>query len=86
MSYTIVYLEEVIKSHIPKLSATAKKAIKKVIEDRLMTNPIVYGKPLRYSLKGHRRIRVGDYRVIYRINETIVTIIAIAHCKDVYED
>ncbi|MES2504791.1 MAG: type II toxin-antitoxin system RelE/ParE family toxin [Myxococcota bacterium] len=45
------------------------------------------GKPLRYSLKGHRRLRVGDYRVVYRIepqNQTVV-IIAIKHRKDIYE-
>jgi len=31
-------------------------------------DPIGFGKPLRYSLKGHRRLRVSDYRVVYRID------------------
>ncbi|HTM64555.1 MAG TPA: type II toxin-antitoxin system RelE/ParE family toxin [Gammaproteobacteria bacterium] len=37
-----------------------------------------YGKPLRYSLKNHRQLRVGDYRVVYRINETESTVIIVA--------
>lgn len=86
MNFQIVYLEEVVTKHIPKLSASAKMLIKKAIEERLTTNPIAYGKPLRYSLKGHRRIRIGDYRVVYRIEGEVVTIVAIAYRKDVYED
>lgn len=88
MIYTIRYLEVVVKKHIPKLSAPDKKIIKKAIEERLMTDPIGFGKPLQYSLKGHRRLRVGDYRVVYRIEpETdLVIIVAIKHRKDVYGD
>ncbi|MDZ4838686.1 MAG: type II toxin-antitoxin system RelE/ParE family toxin [Bacteroidota bacterium] len=39
-------------------------------------------------MKGHRRLRVGDYRVIYRIeSETnTVIVVAIKHRKDIYED
>lgn len=53
-----------------------------------MADPIGFGKPLRYSLKGHRRLRVSDYRIVYRIEaETnTVVIIAIKHRKEVYDD
>jgi len=52
-----------------------------------MLDPIGFGKPLRYSLKGHRRLRVSDYRILYRIEpETkTVLIVAIKHRKDIYE-
>ena len=53
-----------------------------------MVDPISFGKPLKYSLKGYRRLRVSDYRVVYRIepqNHTVI-IIAIKHRKEVYED
>lgn len=87
IKYTIKYLEEVAKNHIPMLSSSAKQLIKRAIEERLMTNPIGFGKPLQYSLKGHKRLRVSDYRIIYRIEAQIntVVIIAIKHRKDVYE-
>ena len=85
--YQIHYLESVVKEDLPELSTTAKKLIKKAIEERLMVDPIGFGKPLRYSLKGHRRLRVSDYRVVYRIepDEHSVIIIAIKHRKDVYD-
>lgn len=85
--YQIEYLQAVTKKDIPQLPKTAKKVVKRAIEERLMVDPIGFGKPLRYSLKGHRRLRVGDYRVIYRIEDTnhIVLIIAIKHRKHIYE-
>jgi mRNA interferase RelE/StbE len=83
--YQIHYLESVVKDDIPELSTTAKKLTKKAIEERLMVDPIGFGKPLRYSLKGHRRLRVSDSRVVYRIEseEHAVIIVAIRHRKDV---
>lgn len=85
--YEIEYLKEIVKSDIPHLPKTVKALIKKAIEERLMVDPIGFGKPLRYSLKGHRRLRVGDYRVVYRIvpSKQLVIIVAIKHRKEVYQ-
>ena len=83
--YTLEYLESVVNEDIPALPKTQKALIKRAIEERLATDPAGFGKPLRFSLKGHRRLRVGDWRVIYRIEGTHVIITAIAHRKDVYE-
>ena len=84
IKYNIIYLEEVIKKHIPALSSKAKLLIKNAIEERLVIDPISFGKPLRYSLKGHRRLRVSDYRIVYRIENKTVIIVAIKHRKDIY--
>ena len=84
MIYNILYQEEVIKKHIPKLSIAVKSIIKSNIESKLVSDPISFGKPLRYSLKGYRRLRVGDYRIVYRIDGDDVIIIAIKHRKDIY--
>ncbi len=87
-TYTIEYLATVVKEDIPSLPKSAKIIIKKAIEERLMLDPVGFGKPLRYSLKGHRRLRVSDYRVVYRIDDSknMVIIVAIKHRKDIYED
>ncbi|MBT5215416.1 type II toxin-antitoxin system RelE/ParE family toxin [Candidatus Woesearchaeota archaeon] len=42
------------------------------------------GKPLRYSLKGHRSIRIKPFRVIYRLEEDKIIIICFNHRKNVY--
>lgn len=86
MPYTIEYLTSVLKKDLPALSQPILLQIKHAIEERLMIDPIGFGKPLRYSLKGCRRLRVGDYRIVYQINKQIVTIIAVKHRKEVYED
>jgi mRNA interferase RelE/StbE len=88
IKYPIRYLEEVVNKDIPNLPSSATTLIKRAMEERLMIDPIGFGKPLRYSLKGHRRLRVSDYRIVYRIEAktNMVLIVAIKHRKDVYED
>ena len=85
--YSIEYLDYVLEHDIPKLPKTIKTRIKKAIETRLVIDPIGLGKPLRYSFKGHRRIRVGDYRLVYRIQvrKKIITIVYIRHRKEIYK-
>ena len=84
--YKIEYLTKVIEKDIPKLPSSAKKLIKKAIEERLTLDPIAYGKPLRYGLYGQRRLRVSDYRIIYIVDSQnkLVTITAIGHRKNIY--
>nr|WP_275039478.1 type II toxin-antitoxin system RelE/ParE family toxin [Wolbachia endosymbiont of Glossina morsitans morsitans] len=50
------------------LPNTIRSRITKTINERLTTDPIKFGKPLRGRLKGYRRIRVSDYRIIYTVN------------------
>ena len=84
--FKIVYIDQVVKKDIPKLDAKEKATIRKAVETRLTQDPVGFGKPLRYSLSGHRRLRVGNYRVVYRIDmdQKQVVISAIKHRKDVY--
>ena len=86
MTFCIEYMEEVVKKDIPKLSPPIRKQIKKAIDTRLVTDPITFGKPLRFGLTGQRRLRVGDYRIIYTIDykHKMVTINTIKHRKEVY--
>jgi len=86
--FSIEYLDTVVEEDIPALPKTMRGRIEKAIETRLASDPVGLGKPLRYSFIGHRRIRVGDYRIVFRINiqENFVTIVLIKHRKDVYAD
>jgi mRNA-degrading endonuclease RelE of RelBE toxin-antitoxin system len=43
-------------------------------------------KPLTGKLKGHFRIRTGDYRVIFRLDQGRIVIWRIANRRDVYAD
>ena len=85
--FSIEYLESVVETDIPAIPKTMRERIRNAIETRLAVDPIGLGKPLRYSFVGHRRIRVGDYRIVYRIDleKQKVIIALIKHRKDVYE-
>jgi len=69
---------------LPGIPANIKETIRRAIEQRLIEEPILLGEPLRHSLKGHRKLRVGDYRIIYRISGRNIIILKIGHRKDVY--
>jgi mRNA interferase RelE/StbE len=84
--YLIEY-DAAIEEKLRALPKSVREMIRKAIEKKLMTDPIAFGKPLRYTLKGFRRLRVGDYRVIYKIIEDKVLVtVGIDHKKTVYED
>jgi mRNA interferase RelE/StbE len=83
--FKVVYHELVVKKDIPELPKVWKLKIQKAIENKLTTDPDVFGKPLRRSLKGYRKLRVGDYRVIFRIEEKTIKIFIIKHRSTVYE-
>ena len=85
MNFSIEYHEEVIADDIPKLPKKVKSQIKKAIEDKLMTRPELFGKPLRKSLKNYRTLRVGDYRVIFRIEKRVAKIFILQHRSSVYD-
>ena len=53
---------------------------------RLADWPAVSGaKPLRGNLAGSYRIRTGDYRVVFRVRGTTVTVWKIGYRGDVYD-
>lgn len=86
-AFRIKYIDTVVEEDIPNLPKTMKVRIKRAIETRLIMDPVGLGKPLRYSFVGHRRIRVGDYRILYRVDpkKNPVIVVIIKHRKEVYE-
>lgn len=84
--FNLVYHHLVIRDDIPKLSSEWKEKIRRAIEERLTTHPDLYGKPLRRSLKGYRKLRVGDYRVIFKIEKNTVKILIIQHRSVIYNE
>lgn len=82
--YKVIYHPDVLKHDLFRFPRNIKEIIRRAIEERLMREPFLGGEPLRHSLKGHRKLRVGDYRVIYRVQGSTIIILKIGHRKDVY--
>ena len=82
--YVVVYRPEIAAEDFPRVPRNVRARIIRAIETRLMREPAKYGERLRHSLIGLWKIRVGDYRVCYEIEEHTVTVWAIRHRRDVY--
>jgi mRNA interferase RelE/StbE len=87
LTYRVEYLRSVVEDDISVLPKSARRQVRRAIESKLTTHPFELGKPLRYSLRGARRLRVGNYRVIYRIDiPDLVLVMKIGHRREVYEE
>ena len=83
MHYKIVYKESVYKD-LKKIDKSRSLYILEKIDKDLpaaaLSNPTLKGK-----FKDLRKLRIGDYRVIYAIVNDGILILRIRHRKEVYE-
>ena len=82
MPFKIVWDEKAYDSLNKLESSVSRRILKKV--DELSENP--FSKDIK-KLKGSDdfRLRVGDYRVIFSIEQNIIQILKVGHRKNVYE-
>jgi mRNA interferase RelE/StbE len=71
-----------------KLDRTVQLAIRKYLRERIATadDPRRFGKPLIGDKAGLWRYRVGDFRLVCRIEDErlVVLVLAVGHRKEVY--
>jgi len=81
MRYQIIYEDDVIEKDFAKMDGFNRQRIVKEVGEKLSVAPNQFGKPSRRKLKGYRRLRVGDYRVIYCIDrkKVIVLVVMVIH-------
>ena len=83
--YTVTIVPSALRS-IQSLSHSLREHIRAKI-DLLAENPRPHGiKALQGGQKGYLRLRVGDYRVIYRVEDDrlLVLVVAVGHRREVY--
>ena len=78
-----------------RIKASAAKSLRKIAPDsrrrlvdainRLADEPAAGG-VLKGEFSGLRRLRVGDYRIVYEVvdNELTILVVRVAHRRDVY--
>ena len=83
MSFSIRIRESAAKE-LRRVSKPDRARIVAAI-DRLTETPHL-GAALKGGLRGLRRLRVGDYRVVYEVrdDELIVLVVRVAHRRDAY--
>lgn len=82
--WEIRYLDRVVSEDISAIDSSERQRIKQAIESKLTSRPELYGKPLRFSLKGARTLRVGDYRVLFVMEGRRILIVGIFHRSVAY--
>ncbi len=72
-----------------KLGAPAQKSIMRYLRGRIATadDPRRFGRPLTGDLKGLWRYRVGDCRIVAKIEDDrlIVLVLTVGHRREVYD-
>ncbi len=85
--WQVVY-DDNAKKQLSKLDRQAQADILRYMRERISTNedPRRFGKALHSELKGLWRYRVHDYRIICKIEDSmlIVMVVDVDHRKDVY--
>jgi len=80
--YNLDWKEHALKNLNKLENSTSKRIIKKVEE--LCENP--FSKDIR-KLKGYKnyfRLRVGDYRIIFSLEDNLITILKVGHRQTIY--
>lgn len=77
MAWAVILHRLVLTEDFKKIEHTAKRLILKSIHKKLAQDPENYGAPLAGDYKGYWKLRVGDYRVIYRIVKDKVLVIVV---------
>jgi mRNA interferase RelE/StbE len=77
-----------VEDDLKKLSEDQQRRIFEAIENRLGKAPEKYGDPLKETLADLWKLRVGDYRVVYEVNDDSSELIiwGIRHRKDIYKE
>ena len=87
MAWKIEFTEPALRG-IKKLGAEPARRIAKTLRDRIATldDPRSVGQALVGEWTGYWRYRIGDYRIIARIEDDrlIILVVRIAHRREVY--
>lgn len=85
MGYQLKYTKNAAKE-ISRLDNLVKKKIKEAIETKLLTNPLANSLKLQdFEVRGARRLRVGNYRVIFYLDKNVLEILRVGHRREIYK-
>jgi mRNA interferase RelE/StbE len=87
LAWTIEFVPEAAKE-LKKLGRSEAARIVRTLEQRVavLENPRTIGAPLKGEHDGYWRWRIGDYRVIARIEDAqiLILVVRVAHRREVY--
>lgn len=84
MAYKLLYTKSAAKD-IQKLDTVVKKRLKNKLET-YASNPLSYAKKLTDFSLGTYRWRIGNYRIIFDMDQGNIVILRIRHRREIYRN
>jgi mRNA interferase RelE/StbE len=86
VSYQVEVTREALRA-LSKLDKPIRRRVQSAI-DELQADPRPHGAIALQGLSGAYRIRIGEYRVIYTINDDklVVVVVDLGHRREIYRD
>lgn len=81
--YSILLTKRALKD-LDKIDANSRIRIAERLKE-LTADPFINSKKLTSSIIGTYRFRIGDFRVIFDIDDDKIVILRIGHRKDIYK-
>jgi len=77
MTWEISYHPDVA-GDLESIGPSGARRIMRAIDSKLTKSPLQFGAPLSGNLANFRKLRIGDYRVVYQVEEKSVTVFVLA--------
>ena len=77
MNWIISYHKDV-EEDLKSVGSFAARRILRAIDSKLTQAPLKFGAPLSGNLSIFQKLRVGDYRVVYQVVQSRVTVYVLA--------
>jgi mRNA interferase RelE/StbE len=73
MTWSIVY-HHAFAEDLESIGSSAARRVVRAISEKLAHSPLKFGAPLSGNLTHFRKLRVGDYRVVYQVREKKIVV------------
>jgi len=77
MTWRILY-HHLVEEDLESVGPSAARRIVKAIDAKLTRSPMDFGLPLSGNLANFRKLRIGDYRVVYQVREKTIIVYVLA--------
>lgn len=82
MKFNLVYTQRAVRD-IRKLEPSVRLRIGKTLF-RFQEDPLKYAERITDAKLGSYRFRIGDYRVIFDLEDVDIVILRVGHRRDIY--
>jgi len=77
MTWSVIY-HHAVEEDLESIGLSAARRAVRAINEKLARSPLEFGAPLSGNLADFRKLRVGDYRVVYQVREKMVVVYVLA--------